>query len=146
MLRRAGPSLAHRLRLVFADSERRPAGRALRLGLALAALVAASMGGVPICPSVLLLRAPCPGCGLTRAAIALASGDLAGAMRMNPLAPLVCPVAAAVAAYNAYSYVATGRTRLASPWTTRLCLPLALALVAVWIARTFGAFGGPVPV
>ena len=52
---------------------------ALRLvsvvALAGAALLAAAIVGLPICPTKLLFGVPCPGCGLTRAMIAIAKGD-----------------------------------------------------------------------
>ena len=37
------------------------------------------------CPSEILFGLPCPGCGLTRAALLLLKGDLQGSLRMNPM-------------------------------------------------------------
>ncbi len=42
----------------------------------------------PACPFHAWTGLPCPGCGTTRAALALAGGDLAGALALNPLATL----------------------------------------------------------
>jgi len=38
-----------------------------------------------VCPSEILLGLPCPGCGLTRAALLLAKGDISGSLNMNPM-------------------------------------------------------------
>ena len=38
-----------------------------------------------VCPSEILLGLPCPGCGLTRAALLMIKGDFDGSMRMNPM-------------------------------------------------------------
>jgi len=101
------------------------------------------------CPVAELLRVPCPGCGMTRAALALISGDVAGAVRLQPLSPALVPLAAAFAAREILAYVRFGRARPERPlrpWTRRLLAALAALLIGVWIARFFGAFGGPVRV
>jgi len=38
-----------------------------------------------VCPSEIIIGLPCPGCGLTRAALLLLKGDLMGSLRMNPM-------------------------------------------------------------
>lgn len=109
----------------------------------LAALVAF---GVPFCPVRLAFGKPCPGCGLTRAAFALVRGDVATATALNPLAVIVVPVAAALVLFASASYLFDGKTRLGHPvpaWVSALSL---VALYVVWMARWFGAFGGPVAV
>ena len=76
-----------------------------RVSLALAAVataqvacVAAGVGGWP-CPLKSALGIPCPGCGLTRASVALLRGDFAAAFRLHAFAPvlLVCVAAFVVA-------------------------------------------------
>ncbi|MGK4004371.1 DUF2752 domain-containing protein [Sorangium sp. So ce1036] len=117
--------------------------------------VAAALGlavacGVPLCPFAIVTRHPCPGCGLTRATLALAQGRVAEALRFHPLCPVVAPLVIAALAYNAAIYVKEGRIAAAESlqgaWVTRLGLALSAAMLAVWIARFFGAFGGPAPV
>src|SRR5262249_6044143 len=46
------------------------------------------------CLCRIFLDIPCPGCGLTRAAFAMARLDLASAMRLNPLSPALVAVTA----------------------------------------------------
>jgi len=42
-----------------------------------------------ICPSKILVGLPCPGCGLTRAALLMLRGDFIGSLRMNPILPFL---------------------------------------------------------
>lgn len=46
----------------------------------------------PICPMRSITGLPCPGCGGTRAARLLCTGDLLGAILLNPLAVVFCVV------------------------------------------------------
>ncbi|AUX43765.1 hypothetical protein SOCE26_052200 [Sorangium cellulosum] len=106
--------------------------------------------GLPLCPFAIVTRHPCPGCGLTRATFALAQGHVAEALRLHPLSPVVAPLVIAALVYNAATYVKDGRVAAAESlrgaWVTGLGLALAAAMLGVWVARFFGAFGGPVPV
>ena len=48
-----------------------------------------------VCPSMVILGLPCPGCGLTRAAISLAVLDFKGALNFNPMIFFALPLIAA---------------------------------------------------
>lgn len=104
------------------------------------------------CPWASLFGIPCPGCGLSRAAALLVHGDLQGALRLHPLAPLLVPLLLAVSARAAADYV-LGTALAARPTSLALrraqgvlaCL-LAVLVLSVWMARFLGAFGGPVRV
>jgi hypothetical protein len=37
-----------------------------------------------VCPLKIIIGFPCPGCGLTRAALLLLQGNIEGSLRMNP--------------------------------------------------------------
>ena len=125
------------------SSVRSLAGRAARLSLVLAPFGVALLLSLPICPSALLARIPCPGCGLTRATLALLSGDLAAATAFNPIAIVVCPLLAGAALYAAYRYLRRGHVH-ADEWHAGSILVLSMvALTIVWLARWFGYFGGP---
>ena len=114
---------------------------------------------IPLCPSAALLGIPCPGCGLTRATLALVHGDFAAALRFHPLVFVLAPVYLGLLATIAIGYirgtpvwaivgVAPGQPRgwLFSKTVTRLTWVLVVLVFAVWILRFFGWFGGPVPV
>ena len=61
-------------------------------GIFLCALFLSIMTAVTgkVCPARLLLGIPCPGCGLTRAAVLLLKGDFRGSLLSNPfLLPLL---------------------------------------------------------
>jgi hypothetical protein len=127
-----------------------PIGRAARVALVAAAFAAAISFDVPLCPFAIVTRHPCPGCGLTRATLAILHGHLAESLHLHPLALVVSPLVAAMLAYNAYSYVKSGKhaaaEAISSRRATQLIGALGVVMIAVWIARFFGALGGPVPV
>ncbi len=128
----------------------RPLGRALRFFVVAGAMGALLLFGVPLCPFAMLTRHPCPGCGLTRATLSLLHGDLHAAAHLHPLVFVVTPVIAVAFAYNALAYVRGGEwfasERLKARWINAAWITLGVAMIALWIARFFGAFGGPVPV
>ena len=124
--------------------------RAARVAGIAAIFAGAIVFSIPLCPFALLTRHPCPGCGLTRATLALAHGHVAEALHFHPLSIVLAPLVVVAVGYNAAVYVWAGKTAAAEGlqgrWVTRLGVLLAVVMVAVWIARFFGAFGGPVPV
>jgi len=125
-------------------------GRAARLVAVAAAFGLAVALRIPLCPVAFVTRHPCPGCGLTRAALALATGDLREAIHYHPLVIPVVPVVAIVLLQGSYNYVRHGRWYTFAFQQTRVVtlgsIVLAAAMIAVWFVRFFGLFGGPVPV
>lgn len=107
----------------------------------------------PLCPLAGSFGIPCPGCGLTRATLALLHGDVRGALRLHPLVLLLTPLVITVATAATWSLL-----RRASPQprphaafsngraATVLATILLALTVGVWLARFAGFFGGPVPV
>ena len=120
-------------------------GPALVVGLAL--LFAFTPLSWP-CPTATLFGVPCPMCGMTRATRLLVHGDLAGATHMHPLWPIVLPAIALFLLVETAGYARTGAWGKAR--TLRAMKPIGtvivVLLVTLWVARFFGAFGGPVPV
>jgi hypothetical protein len=105
----------------------------------------------PLCPTASLFGVPCPGCGLTRATLALLHGDLRGALRFHPLVLLLAPLYFGLIGAAALGYVAgpersRARLRFTGRWVTPAAWALLALVLGVWLARFFGAFGGPVPV
>jgi hypothetical protein len=117
-----------------------------------AAALLVALSGTPVCPTALVLGVPCPGCGLTRATLALLHGELRAAVGFHPLAPLLVPLLAFVFGKGLVDYVRG--TPPATPerawWARRGAVWLASALlgllIAVWLARFAGYLGGPVAV
>lgn len=128
----------------------RPLGRAIRLLLVAGAFVVAFALKIPLCPVAIVTRQPCPGCGLTRATFALAQGHIHEAVHFHPLVFIVTPIVSVMFAYNAFSYVKSGvwfaSEKLKGRFVNAAWLALGALMLGVWIARFFGAFGGPVPV
>ncbi len=113
--------------------------------------VAVALGWVR-CPLAALYHIPCPGCGMTRAILLLASGRLEASLRMNALAVpalvagLTLTAAALQGARSGGGPAApTPRTPLAQAAITGSIVVYAAA-VLLWGLRWFGLFGGPVPV
>ncbi len=111
-------------------------------------LVLGEISEITICPTAGLTGYPCPGCGLTRAALAVVRGDFATALAFHPLVFVVGPAAVGylcLAAVDVLWPLRWFRSASAARWGSRLALALALLLFVVWVARFVGAWGGPVP-
>ncbi len=90
--------------------------------------------GLYFCPSRRFLDLPCPGCGMTRALLALARGEWALAMTMHPLAPAVA--AQSGAAWLGWGWWASGRGRPFNLAHINFVLGAnAALLLAVWLGR-----------
>jgi hypothetical protein len=128
--------------------------RVLRTGMALAVVALVAMlayaKALP-CIFAKVFRVPCPGCGSTRAVLALLRGDLHDVVRHNPFGPLVAVLLACFAVEVIASVAHHGDLREAGKGpigrvVSRLFVVVAVLQTVFWVARFFGAFGGPVPV
>ena len=100
------------------------------------------------CPVRVVTHHPCPTCGLSTAARDMLHLRFAAATNLNPLACVVLPFVAVLVGGELAAFVATGRFGwLANRRCVRIIgLVLCVGLFVVWIARFFGAFGGPLHV
>lgn len=117
-------------------------GRAWALATAAGVVVASRLldariaAGPVLCPFRWVSGFPCPGCGLTRAFVALAHGDVAAALAFNAFSlPLFAATIVAIP-WLALE-LARGRALGLGRWaySRRLALGLALALVTYDVAR-----------
>jgi len=121
----------------------------LVLGGLLAAIL---LSRLPFCPMAGVLGIPCPGCGLTRATLALLHGDVRGAFRLHPLVFVLTPLFVWSVSAAALDYVrgpqARAKPRLwfSSRTATLLASTLLIATLGVWGVRFLGYLGGPAPV
>jgi hypothetical protein len=121
--------------------------RAARMALLAALGGAVLFSPVKLCLMAVALHVPCPGCGMTRATVALLRGDFARALAIHPLAPAIVPIAMGLFVVQAVAYVRTGRAF--GNWRVPRALEvvgagLVILLFGVWVARFAGCFGGPV--
>ncbi len=137
-------------------SAARPATNGLGRRALIAGALVVSAGAVvltdtPFCPLALFAGLPCPGCGLTRATLALLHGDMGAALRFHPLVLVLMPLFAAAMLKVLVDYV-RGSELTPTPawWTGRavtwVATALLVAVVGVWLLRFAGWLGGPVPV
>jgi hypothetical protein len=120
------------------------------VGLALIAFVVGEVGGISTCPTAGLFGVPCPSCGLTRATVALLTGRWREALGFHPLVVVVLPALTIAALGPIVRTHPNAPAWLRSPRMTWLAgasaVLVGLAAVVIWIARFFGALGGPVAV
>ncbi len=85
---------------------------------------------------------------MTRAAGLALSGHFADATRMHPLWFVVLPLVAVVILTDSIAYArgAWRKSVLESARTGPVAVGVVALMIAVWIARFFGMFGGPAPV
>ena len=100
----------------------------------------------PICPSRVILGIFCPGCGLTRASLALLHGDLENMIFFHPLAILLGPL---LAWFFLYEFlvemgwmVRSQKRDLLQSMPKSAWIGMAIAILLVWIIRILGALGG----
>lgn len=128
----------------------RRAGVVVRVA-ALASVAIVLVSAKMPCGFASVFHMPCPGCGSTRAMLALASGDVGGVLRYNPLAPfmtllivaLVLQALASVLSTGTFRRVGDGRVGMV---VSRGVIVVAALQVILWVARFGGFLGGPVPV
>lgn len=107
---------------------------------------------LPFCPMATVLGIPCPGCGLTRATLALLHGNIRAAFALHPLVFVLAPLFAAAITSAAFGYVRGPRLQrtpnlwFASRSATLIATVLLVATLGVWAARFLGYLGGPAPV
>jgi hypothetical protein len=137
------------------DESRPTGGRRVTLAAAVASgwMVAALpvVLGLQHCPVAALLHRPCPGCGVTRALELLAAGHAGASMRMHPLALPALAAVVLLASSTIWATLASGSPALFHRGQLGRIAMAAMAIVYVaalilWGARSFGYFGGPVPV
>ena len=122
---------------------------AFAAGLGLVTFLLSSMH-IP-CGFARMFHVPCPGCGSTRAMLALASGDVHGLLQFNPLAPFMTALVVLLAVQAFSSVLKTGTFQRVGDGTigmivSRGVLVVAALEVVLWVARFGGFLGGPVPV
>lgn len=90
------------------------------------------------CPIVLFTGFPCPGCGITRAAVLLLTGRWPQAWRMNPV---IFPIIIAILYFGINRYF-LGRKARGMKW---IVVGIAVLLVIVYILRMGQYFPGREP-
>jgi hypothetical protein len=122
--------------------------RAAIVGVWAVAALGVLLAPVKLCLVAILFHAPCPGCGMTRAALALLRGDFARAYALHPLSFVLVPFLGAIIARQIARYVQTG-SAWSDPlprWIEPVAAGLMVLLLGVWAARLCGFLGGPVSV
>lgn len=109
--------------------------------------------GFPLCPMAGSFGIPCPGCGLTRATLALLRGDIPTALRFHPLVAVLTPLFilfVGSALWQLLRDPRAPRRSLCIRWNAPLlnvgATLLLILTLGVWLARFAGYFGGPVQV
>ncbi len=104
--------------------------------LILLIIILAFKVGISVCPSVLVLGIPCPLCGISRAFLAVASGDFAAAFYYHPLWPVIL---LSIVLFFLYTL---GIIRIGNKAFNICCFILAAMLIVCFIARHI--YGSPI--
>ena len=123
------------------------------MALGVGAFALAVRADFPLCPLAGSMGVPCPGCGLTRATLALLHGDVRAALHFHPLVLLLTPLIIGVVGVAAWELLrgSDQKSRAAALFGNGRVVSIAAAVllvltVSVWLARFAGYLGGPVPV
>ena len=101
------------------------------------------LNGLPapeMCGSRKWFDIECPGCGLTRGFIRLASGDWSGAIALNRVAPLLAFAVLAQIPYRLTILLGwpLARRFAESPWPNAFGWVLVVALIGNWLLKLLG--------
>lgn len=118
--------------------------RSLLVALYGGLIAALFIWGPAICPMRNTFGIPCPGCGLTRATVALAHGDFASALHFHPLVWLMLPIFVVMVIEEVYIFVRRRRLSLLARIPTAIWWPVGALILGVWLARFAGFLGGPI--
>ena len=114
--------------------------RKCRVALAVLILYTAAVNLLfhAFCPMVIVCGLPCPGCGLSRAALCVLTGRWRQAWQLNPM---IFPIAAAACYFAWNRYI---RRRRAAGMTAVIAA-LAVMLLAVYAVRMYLYFPNRIP-
>jgi len=90
---------------------------------------------LPGCTFHRLTGLHCPGCGMTRAAAALAHGNLAAAFRFNPVGMVLLPLALVGLGLEAFGWIRAKPPRYRLQPGARAAWLLVWLVIAFWILR-----------
>jgi hypothetical protein len=111
--------------------------------LPLLTLGALALIDAPLCPTRLFFGLPCPGCGLTRATLALLRFDWAGVWRFHPLAPIMAPLVIGTLGkpiLEELGWIPRGKVWIRL--SQAVWVALAVAFFGLYAARLAGLLGG----
>jgi hypothetical protein len=120
-----------------APRERRWTPLLLLLGIGGATLLLAAGPFRGECGFLAMTGAPCPGCGMTRAALALARGDAGAAWRWHPAVFAIAAIALGAIGLAAHEALTGRRSFRATAERHGIAASIAVAalLAALWIVR-----------
>ncbi len=128
----------------------RPVARAVTAFAPIAALVAIAFVDFPVCPMRNLFGIPCPGCGLTRATVALLHFHFAESIAIHPLAIVITPIVGWILVRHALVTMGVIRSDSFDPLAlvpTWGWAVLVVGMIGLWAVRLAGGLGGlPDPV
>ena len=131
----------------------KPSARVAVLVVLASALGLAIWSDFPLCPVAGTFGVPCPGCGLTRATLALLRGDVRAALHFHPLVWLLAPLFIGfVGVASLELLLGPARTkrapllRFSNRGLSLAATALLVLTLGVWLARFAGYLGGPAPV
>ncbi len=103
-----------------------------------------AIAGMPsLCLFHNLTALPCPGCGLTRAWVAMAHGHFGASLVWHPLGPLLFVSALIYTFWSGWMALARPPFPLPARWQSRALVSFSLVMLTFWAARLAGVF--PLP-